>query len=133
MEKDYKKEYLEDFIGLTGITDLTIQDVYGAMEILVRKGELERKSKSLWSRWQFNHLYRKMMDADGFYNQTLHDFREAVEETRAWRHRNRKDVHGDVPKKYTRPQQERPDEDDMDFISAQLLRDDDIFYGEEED
>jgi hypothetical protein len=35
-KKNYKQEYLEDFIGLTGITDLTLQDVYGAMVLLVR-------------------------------------------------------------------------------------------------
>ena len=50
-KKNYKQEYLEDFIGLTGITDLTLQDVYGAMVLLVRHCVLEQKAKSLWSKY----------------------------------------------------------------------------------
>ena len=61
-KKNYKQDYLEDFIGLTGVTDLTLQDIYGAMILLVRHGVLEQKAKSLWSKYQFMHLYRKMLD-----------------------------------------------------------------------
>lgn len=30
-KKNYKEEFLEDYKMLTGITDLTLQDVFGAM------------------------------------------------------------------------------------------------------
>ena len=81
-KKNYKQDYLEDFIGLTGITDLTLQDVYRAMVLLVRHGVLEQKAKSLWSKYQFMHLYRKMLDSDDFYNQIIPQFKEAVMQTR---------------------------------------------------
>ena len=90
IKKNYKQDYLEDFIGLTGITDLTLQDVYGAMVLLVRHGVLEQKAKSLWSKYQFMHLYHKMLDSDDFYNQIIPQFKEAVMQTRYDRtHRNK--------------------------------------------
>ena len=36
-KKNYKEEFLEDYKMLTGITDLTLQDVFGAMQIMFDK------------------------------------------------------------------------------------------------
>ena len=133
-KKDYKREYLEDFIGLTGITDLTLQDVYGAMVLMVRYGQLEQKAKSLWSKYQFTYLYRRMLDADDFYNQTLPAFKEAVYQTRYDRmHRQRqaeqqiKDYSGDTDDDYKMP------EEDMDVVSDELLKKDEVFYEKHSD
>lgn len=138
-KKDYKQEYLEDFIGLTGITDLTLQDVYGAMVLMVRHGYLDQKAKSLWSRYQFNHLYQRMLDYDDFYNQTIPMFKQAVEQTRYDRaHRRKKER--EALKDYTTPINNTSDDDDyttpeedMDTVSRELLKQDDVFYEQHSD
>ena len=47
---DYKREYLNDFIGITGITDLTLQDVYGAMIHLTQRSIIPTRGRSLWNK-----------------------------------------------------------------------------------
>lgn len=81
-KKDYKREYLQDYIGLTGIEDLTLQDVYGAMILLIRHDKLDQVSKSLWAEPQFRYLFQQMMDTENIYNNIIDDFRKAVEQTR---------------------------------------------------
>ena len=127
-KKNYKQEYLEDFIGLTGITDLTLQDVYGAMVLLVRHGALEQKAKSLWSKYQFIHLYRKMLDADDFYNQIIPQFKEAVMQTRYDRtHRSKQQQEPKEDEDYEELDYSAPEED-MEKVSDELLKKDDVYY-----
>ena len=78
-KKDYKREYLQDYIGLTGIADLTLQDVYGAMILLIRQNKLDQVSKSLWAEPQFRYLFRQMLDTENVYNNIMDDFCKAVE------------------------------------------------------
>ena len=126
-KKNYKQEYLEDFIGLTGITDLTLQDVYGAMVLLVRHSALEQKAKSLWSKYQFMHLYRKMLDADDFYNQIIPQFKEAVMQTRYDRTHRSKQQQETKEEDYEELNYSSPEED-MEKVSDELLKKDDVYY-----
>ena len=127
-KKNYKQEYLEDFIGLTGITDLTLQDVYGAMVLLVRHGVLEQKAKSLWSKYQFMHLYRKMLDSDDFYNQIIPQFKEAVMQTRYDRaHRTKQQQEPKEDEDYKELDYLSPEED-MEKVSDELLKKDNVYY-----
>ena len=127
-KKNYKQEYLEDFIGLTGITDLTLQDVYGAMVLLVRHGALEQKAKSLWSKYQFMHLYRKMLDADDVYNQIIPQFKEAVMQTRYDRtHKTEQQQEPSKEEDYEELDYSPPEED-MGKVSDELLKKDDVYY-----
>ena len=127
-KKNYKQEYLEDFIGLTGITDLTLQDVYGAMVLLVRHGVLEQKAKSLWSKYQFMHLYHKMLDTDDFYNQIIPQFKEAVMQTRYDRiHRPKQRQESKEEEDYEELDYSSPEED-IKKVSDELLKKDDVYY-----
>ena len=118
---DYKQEYLNDFIGLTGITDLTLQDVYGALIHLTDRGQLLKTGPSLWSKNQFEALFRALMDTEDPYNEIRQDFKNAVSETR-WRRSHKKDSQEE---ELFFPEEENP-ENDMDAVSDELLRADDI-------
>lgn len=50
---DYKQDYLKYFKMLSGITDLTLQDVYGAILLLLRNHELKVSKAGPWSKPQF--------------------------------------------------------------------------------
>ena len=112
-----------DFIGVTGITDLTLQDVYGALIHLTQRGLIPTRGRSLWSKSQFECLWREMMDGDSFYKNTIRDFKNAVAETR-YRRTHRQPV--EIP--------EEPDdadnynsEEDMNAMSDMLLAADDVW------
>ena len=118
---DYKQEYLNDFIGITGITDLTLQDVYGALIHLTERGQLLQVSRSLWSKSQFEILFRALLDTENPYHDMKRDFKAAVEETR-WRRSHRKP---EKPEELFFPDEDNPEED-MEAMSDELLRADDI-------
>lgn len=118
---DYKQEYLNDFIGLTGITDLTLQDVYGALIHLTERGQLPQRGRSLWSKSQFEALFRALLDTENPYRDMKHEFKDAVEETR-WRRSHRKP---EEPEELFFPEEDNPEED-MEAMSDELLRADDI-------
>lgn len=120
-KQDYKQEYLNDFIGLTGITDLTLQDVYGALIHLTDRGQLLKTGPSLWSKNQFEALFRALMDTEDPYNEIRQEFKNAVAETR-WRRSHRKDSQEE---ELFFPDEENP-ENDMDAVSDELLRADDV-------
>lgn len=52
-KKNYKEEFLEDYKMLTGITDLTLQDVFGAMQIMFERKWLTQIKPSPWCEKQF--------------------------------------------------------------------------------
>ena len=123
--QDYKDNFLRDYIGITGIIDLTLQDVYGAMTLLVRTQDMKQVSKSLWSYRQFEHLYQRMMDTSDPYNDILEKFKNAVYQTRYDRKRREKqtpDVHARSEEEYKSP------EEDMDTVSKELLRKDEVMF-----
>ena len=121
---NYKQDYLNDFIGVTGITDLTLQDVYGALIHLTERGIIPVCGPSLWSKAQFDCLWRNMMDGDAFRKNVMQDFKDAVEETR-WRRKHREKP--EPPEELTFPDEENPEED-MERVSDMLLRQDDVYY-----
>ena len=49
-KKDFKSVYLNDFKMISGIMDLTLQDVIGAMILMIRSGILTKARSSLWSK-----------------------------------------------------------------------------------
>ena len=121
--KDYKQEYLEDFKMLSGITDLTLQDVFGAMQLMLRNHDLKVSKAGPWSKNQFLFLYQMMNDGDDFCNTGISIFKKAVEQTRYDRtHR---------PKKSDFEYPETPvynPEEDMNAMSDELLKKDDVYY-----
>ena len=120
---DYKREYLNDFIGITGITDLTLQDVYGAMIHLTQRGIIPTRGRSLWSKSQFECLWREMMDGDNFYKNVIQDFKNAVAETR-YRRTHRQPV--EIPEEPDDNSDYNPEET-MDAVSTELLAADDVW------
>lgn len=129
-KKDYKREYLQDYIGLTGIADLTLQDVYGAMILLIRQNKLDQVSKSLWAEPQFRYLFRQLLDTDNVYNNMLDDFRKAVEQTRYDRlpkARKQRFIQMRTKPEVIHYENESPDED-MVRVSNELLKQDDVWF-----
>jgi hypothetical protein len=49
-KKDYKDEYLDDFKMISGMMELTLQDVYGAMCLLIRDYEIGQSKAGMWSK-----------------------------------------------------------------------------------
>lgn len=47
---DYKQSYLNDYRRITGITDLTLQDVIGAMYLMFKDGFLAKARAGEWSK-----------------------------------------------------------------------------------
>ena len=116
-------EYLNAFIGVTGITDLTLQDVYGALIHLTERGIIPICGPSLWSKSQFECLWRNIMDGDAFERNVMQDFKDAIQETR-WRrtHRFKKE-----PEPELEFSDEENPEEDMQRVSDLLLRQDDVY------
>ena len=123
-KKDYKDEYLDDFKMISGMMDLTLQDVYGAMCLLIRDYEIGQSKAGMWSKNQYDFLYRYLMDGDDFYKTHLSNFKKAVDKTRYDRtHRfSKKSYDEDIEVIYDNP------EEDMDAMSQELLKNDDVFY-----
>ena len=133
-KKDYKREYLQDYIGLTGIEDLTLQDVYGAMILLIRHDKLDQVSKSLWAEPQFRYLFQQMMDTENIYNNIIDDFRKAVEQTRQDRQPKARQQHFTqmrIKPEVSHYENESPDED-MVRVSNELLKQDDVWFEDED-
>ena len=136
-KQNFREGYIRDYKRLTGITDLTGQDVYGALVLMTRRGTLETRGRSLWSKSQWEYLYRKMLDTADPYNDTIELFRQAVSQTRYDRkHRYHKTVERQSPKDGVSGSQHRDasdtdcraPEEDMQTVSDELLRQDDVFY-----
>ena len=126
-KETFRDEYIKDYKRMTGITDLTGQDVYGALVLMTRKGILDIHGRSLWSKSQWEYLYRKMLDTSDPYNDTIEMFKFAVEQTR----RDRRKKYPSFPRQKSAEdttQDYRAPEEDMETVSKQLLQDDDIFY-----
>lgn len=123
----FRDQYIRDYKRLTGITDLTGQDVYGALILMTRRGTLELHGRSLWSKSQWEYLYRKMLDTADPYNDIIDVFKNAVEQTRADRHRKYPSFKKSSPDNIQDPEYRAPEED-MDTVSDELLRQDDVFY-----
>ena len=81
-KKDFKSVYLDDFKMISGIMDLTLQDVIGAMILMIRSGILTKARSSLWSKVQFDMLYKLMMNMDDGLNKGIMLFKKAVAKTR---------------------------------------------------
>ena len=74
------------------------------------------------------HLYRKMLDADDFYNQIIPQFKEAVMQTRYDRtHRPKQQQEPKEEEDYEELDYSAPEED-MEKVSDELLKKDDVYY-----
>lgn len=137
-KKNYKEEFLEDYKMLTGITDLTLQDVFGAMQIMFERRWLTQVKSSPWSEKQFMLLYQSLMDADDTMNDGMTRFKTAIEQTRYDRtHRGKKvnpkterQKEEELLKHYYDDVEKNPEED-MSAMSDELLRNDDVYYQNE--
>ena len=137
-KKNYKEEFLEDYKMLTGITDLTLQDVFGAMQIMFKKHWLPQVKPSPWCKKQFMLLYQSLLDADDTIMSGLSRFKTAIEQTRYDRtHRKRKvdpeterQKEKELLKHYYDDVEKNPEED-MSAMSDELLRSDDVYYQNE--
>lgn len=137
-KKNYKEEFLEDYKMLTGITDLTLQDVFGAMQIMFDRKWLTQVKSSPWSEKQFMLLYQSLLDADDAMNDGMSHFKTAIEQTRYDRtHRKRKvnpkterQKEEELLKHYYDDVEKNPEED-MSAMSDELLRNDDVYYQNE--
>ena len=137
-KKNYKEEFLEDYKMLTGITDLTLQDVFGAMQIMFERRWLTQVKSSPWSEKQFMLLYQSLMDADDIMNDGMTRFKTAIEQTRYDRtHRGKKvnpkterQKEEELLKHYYDDVEKNPEED-MSAMSDELLRNDDVYYQNE--
>lgn len=127
-KETFRDEYIKDYKRLTGITDLTGQDVYGALVLMTRKGILDIHGRSLWSKSQWEHLYRKMLDTSNPYNDTIELFKFAVEQTRKDRHKKYPVFQHQQSSTEDTTQEYRAPEEDMETVSKQLLQDDDVFF-----
>lgn len=114
-KKDFKLIYLDDFKMISGIMDLTLQDVIGAMILMIRSGILSKARSSLWSKVQFDMLYKLMMNMDDGLNRGIMLFKKAVAKTRL--DRNRKSSVKKTQKK------DYDDYDDVDISTEPLDRD----------
>lgn len=127
-KETFRDQYIKDFKRLTGITDLTGQDVYGALVLMTRKGTLDIHGRSLWSKSQWEYLYRKMLDTADPYNDIIDTFKFAVNQTRSDRHRKYPTFQRQQNPKDTQDTDYRAPEEDMKTVSDQLLQQDDVFY-----
>lgn len=136
-KKNYKEEFLEDYKMLTGITDLTLQDVFGAMQIMFKRDWLTQVKPSPWCKKQFMLLYQSLLDADDGIMSGMSHFKTAIEQTRYDRtHRKRKTnpeterQKEELLKHYYDDVEKNPEED-MSAMSDELLRNDDVYYQNE--
>ena len=137
-KKNYKEEFLEDYKMLTGITDLTLQDVFGAMQIMFDRRWLTQVKPSPWCKKQFMLLYQSLLDADDTMMSGMSRFKNAIEQTRYDRtHRKRKvnpeterQKEEELLKDYYDDLEKNPEED-MSAMSDELLRSDDVYYQNE--
>lgn len=127
-KETFRDEYIKDYKRLTGITDLTGQDVYGALVLMTRKGTLDIHGRSLWSKSQWEYLYRKMLDTLDPYNDTIEMFKFAVEQTRRDRRKKYPVFQRQQSSTEDTAQDYRAPEEDMETVSKQLLQDDDVFF-----
>ena len=120
---DYKRLYLEDFKRLSGITDLTLQDVYGALIHLTERHQVAYAGRSLWSKSQFERLYRDMLETDNPFRNTTEDFKNAVTETRYRRtHKSEFKAEPITFSEISNP------EENMESVSEELLRKDEVLF-----
>ena len=137
-KKNYREEFLEDYKMLTGITDLTLQDVFGAMQIMFERRWLTQVKPSPWCKKQFMLLYQSLLDADDGMMSGMSHFKTAIEQTRYDRtHRQRKvnpetkrQKEEELLKHYYDDVEKNPEED-MSAMSDELLRSDDVYYQNE--
>ena len=127
-KKTFHDEFVKDFKRLTGITDLTGQDVYGALVLMTRKGQIPKYGRSLWSKSQWDYLYHKLLDTANPYNDIAEIFKAAINQTRMDRHRKYP-----TQKRKEEPEENteltyRAPEEDMQTVSNQLLQDDEVYY-----
>ena len=120
---DYKRLYLEDFKRLSGIADLTLQDVYGALIHLTDRHQVAYAGRSLWSKSQFERLYRDMLETDNPYRNTTEDFKNAVAETR-YRRTHKAEF---KPEPIAFSVIDNPEEN-MERVSEELLRKDGVLF-----
>lgn len=130
--KDYKRKFLKEYKIITGIDDLTLQDVYGAMLVMHSRNQLRKVSKSDWSERQFDYLYKQLLDGDNFRNSTIDDFIDAVKQTRYQRtHRKQSANYNKQTDDYFYDSTlDKDPNDDMSSASDELLRNDDVYYTE---
>lgn len=134
MRNDYKQDFLDEFKRLTNIDDLTMQDVIGAMYIMFKNYQLRKASSGpIYSKKQLTYLHQELLNGDDFYSSGLSNFKDAVRQTRH-------DRKARVSKEELARRQEqerihyyddcklRSPEEDMSFVSNELLNNDDIFY-----
>lgn len=134
MKNDYKQEFLDEFKRLTHIDDLTMQDVIGAMCIMFKNYQLRKASSGpLYSKKQLMYLHQELLNGDDYSSSGLSNFKEAVRKTRYDR-ANR------ISKEELAKRQEqerlhyyddcklRSPEEDMSYVSNDLLSNDDVFY-----
>ena len=127
-KKTFHSEFIKDFKRLTGITDLTGQDVYGALVLMTRKGQIPKYGRSLWSKSQWEHLYNRLLDTANPYNDIAEIFKAAVNQTRIDRHRKYPvQKRKEKPEENTEPIYRAPEED-MQTVSNQLLWGDEVYY-----
>ena len=128
-KKTFHDEFVKDFKRLTGITDLTGQDVYGALVLMTRKGQIPKYGRSLWSKSQWDYLYHRLLDTANPYNDITEVFKAAINQTRIDRHRKYPitQKRKEEPEENTEPIY-RASEEDMQTVSNQLLWDDEVYY-----
>lgn len=139
-KKNYKEEFLEDYKMLTGITDLTLQDVFGAMQVMFKRGWLSEVKPTPWCKRQFMLLYQTLLDGDDPLMSGMSHFKTAIEQTRYDRtHREKKTTptlkqstqdDKELARHYYDDVEKNPEED-MESMSDGLLRADDVYYTNE--
>lgn len=137
-KKNYREEFLEDYKMLTGITDLTLQDVFGAMQIMFKRDWLTKVKSSPWSEKQFMLLYQSLLDADDGIMSGMSHFKTAIEQTRYERTHRKRKVNPETERqkekellKHYYDDVEKNPEEDMSAMSDELLRSDDVYYQNE--
>lgn len=137
-KKNYKEEFLEDYKMLTGITDLTLQDVFGAMQIMFERKWLTPIKPSPWCEKQFMLLYQSLLDADDSMMSVMSHFKTAIEQTRYDRTHRKRKVNPEIERqkeeellKHYYDDIEKNPEEDMSAMSDELLRSDDVYYQNE--
>lgn len=131
MKTNYDKIYLSGLKYYTKIDDLTIQDVYAAMLYMINKGTYSKVAKSLWSKYQFDDLYKRIVLPDEIF---INEFVTAVYQTRYDRRFQgfKKELHPQSPQDdfdidFETNSKSSP-ENDMQMISDLLLRNDDVYF-----